>query len=114
MCLFAVCVGLAPPCRADDDWQSLFNGKDLSGWRANNDPESFTVKDGVLRVQASAGNAAHLFFVGDQKNRFEAYKDFELEAIVKAEPNSNCGIFIHTDLTTRDAQKHLAQGYEGS
>ena len=33
------------------DWQTLFNGKDLTGWRANNDPDSFSVKDGSLRVK---------------------------------------------------------------
>ena len=47
-----------------DDWQPLFNGKDLTGWKANNDPDSFAVKDGVLRVQASGKTAAHLFYVG--------------------------------------------------
>ncbi|MFO0810687.1 MAG: DUF1080 domain-containing protein [Gemmataceae bacterium] len=95
-----------------DEWKPLFNGKDLSGWRANNDPASFTVKDGVLRVQASSKTSAHLFYVGDRRDGFEAFKDFELEATCRAEPNSNGGIFVHTDMTTRDAQKHLAKGYE--
>jgi len=94
------------------DWQSLFNGNDLSGWRANNDPNSFTVKDGVLRVQASGAVSAHLFYVGDQDEGFEAFKNFELEAVVRAEPRSNGGIFVHTDMSTRDDQKHLAKGYE--
>lgn len=110
----AVCwVGLVfvSAARADE-WQPLFNGKDLTGWRANNDPESFTVKDGVLRVQASGKTSAHLFFVGGRKEGLEAFKDFELEATVRAEPNSNGGLFVHTDETTRDAQKHLAKGYE--
>lgn len=95
-----------------DDWTPLFNGKDLSDWRANNDPDSFTIEDGVLRVQASGTTSAHLFYVGARKDGFEAFKDFELEAVVKAEPNANGGIFVHTDLRTRNAQKHLANGYE--
>lgn len=94
------------------DWTPLFNGKDLSGWRANNDPDSFTVKDGVLRVQASGATSAHLFYVGDLDDGFEAFQNFELEAIVRAEPRSNGGLFVHTDMSTRDAQKHLAKGYE--
>lgn len=95
-----------------DDWQPLFNGTDLTGWRANNDPESFTVKDGVLRIQASGKTSAHLFYVGNRQEGFETFKNFELEATVKAEPNSNGGIFVHTDMSTRDSQKHLAKGYE--
>lgn len=99
------------------EWQTLFNGRDLSGWRANNDPESFTVKDGVLRIQAAGGTSAHLFYVGegkeaDPKKSLDKFKNFELEATVKAEPNSNGGIFIHTDMNVRDKALHLARGYE--
>ena len=94
------------------DFVPLFNGNDLTGWRANNDPDSFAVKDGVLRIQASGKTAAHLFYVGDRKAGVEAFKNFELEAIVRAEPDSNGGIFVHTDMTTRDGAKHLAKGYE--
>jgi hypothetical protein len=108
--VFVLSVGLAPS-RADD-WQPLFNGKDLTGWRANNDPESFTVKDGLLRVRASGRTSAHLFYVGDRKDGVEAFKDFELEATARAEPDANSGIFVHTDMSTRDDQKHLAKGYE--
>ena len=94
------------------DWQPLFNGKDLTGWRANNDPESFTVEDGILRTQASGESKAHLFFVGDLEDGFVKFKNFELEATVRAEPESNGGIFVHSDMTTRDSAKHLAKGYE--
>ena len=93
-------------------WQPLFNGKDLTGWRANLDPAAFTVTDGVLRIHASSQASAHLFYVGDRQEGFEKFKDFELEATVRAEPNSNGGIFVHTDTTTRDIRKHLARGYE--
>jgi hypothetical protein len=109
-CLSAVL--LAAAAGRADDWRPLFNGKDLTGWKANNDPESFTVKDGVLRVQASGPTSAHLFYVGDKKDGFEAFKNFELEATCRAEPDSNGGVFVHTDMSTRDAQKHLAKGYE--
>jgi hypothetical protein len=110
LCMFGLlCAAAISPA---DDWQPLFNGKDLTGWRANNDPESFNVKDGVLRVQASGKTSAHLFYVGDRKDGFETFKDFELEATCRAEPNSNGGLFVHCDMTTRDTQKHLAKGYE--
>jgi len=35
-----------------------------------------------------------------------------LEVIARSEPNSNSGIFIHTDMTTTNAERHLAKGYE--
>ncbi len=94
-----------------DDWQSLFNGKDLTGWRANVMPESFSVVDGVIRVNATK-ESAHLFYVGDLKDGFVRFTNFELEATCRSEPNSNSGIFIHTDMTTRDKALHLAKGYE--
>lgn len=109
------------------EWQTLFNGRDLLGWQANNNPESFAVKDGVIRIQAPGKECAHLFYVGEPKavatqemaktGRFPPvepvkFKNFELEAVVRAEPNSNGGIFIHTDMSVRDKALHLARGYE--
>lgn len=110
--VLTVVLALFAPTTSADDWVSLFNGRDLSGWRANNDPESFTVADGALRVQASGKTSAHLFYVGERQEGFEAFRNFELEAVCRAEPSSNGGIFIHTDMSIRDAQKHLAKGYE--
>ncbi len=105
-------ITLAPAtCRADE-WKPLFNGKDLSGWRANNDPDSFAVKDGVLRVQASGKTAAHLFYVGELKDGVERFKNFELEVTARAEKEANSGIFVHTDTAVSNAAKHLANGYE--
>jgi hypothetical protein len=101
-----------PGTVAADDWQSLYNGKDLSGWRANYDPESFTVVDGAIRIQASGSRSAHLFFAGDRPGDFERFKNFELEATVRAERDANGGIFVHCDDELRDAARHLAKGYE--
>ena len=102
---------IACPARADE-WIMLFDGKDTKGWRANLDPDSFRAENGVLRIQATGKTSAHLFYVGDRKEGLETFRNFELEAVVKAEPNSNGGIFVHTDESTRDAAKHLAEGYE--
>lgn len=93
------------------DWISLFNGKDLQGWKANNSPGSFVVEHGLLRVQSDGGTAAHLFFVGAEAKP-QLFKNFELEVISRSEPSSNSGIFFHTDMKVRNKQKHLANGYE--
>ncbi|QJE98678.1 3-keto-disaccharide hydrolase [Luteolibacter luteus] len=94
-----------------EEWQTLFNGKDLSGWRANVMPESFSVVDGTIRAHAPA-ESAHLFYAGDLKEGFEKFRNFILEAKVRSEPGSNSGIFIHTDMSIRDEAHHLAKGYE--
>ncbi len=48
-------------------WQTLFDGKSLIGWQDHNNPESFTVKDGVLRIQAPGKECAHLFYIGEPR-----------------------------------------------
>lgn len=107
-----MCLSIVTGVSRGEEWQALFNGQDLASWRANFDPESFTVVDGAIRVQALSEKRAHLFFVGDRTEGLERFKNFELEATVRAEPNSNGGIFVHTEMTTRDAARHLAKGYE--
>lgn len=74
-------------------------------------PESFSVVDGAIRVKATKASA-HLFYVGELKEGFVRFKNFELEATCRGETNSNSGIFVHTDLSTRDKALHLARGYE--
>lgn len=81
---------------AEDGWISLFNGKDLTGWKSNVDTEKkpadvFSVKDGELVVN---GGRAHLFYVGaDGKASF---RNFEFKAKVKTTAGSNGGIYFHT------------------
>lgn len=97
---------------ADDGWVSMFNGKDLSGWKSNGSTEDqpekkagvFTVKDGELVV---SGGRAHLFYVGaDGKASF---KNFEFKAKVKTTPGSNSGIYFHTAF---EAKGWPSKGYE--
>ncbi len=97
--------------RAADGWRDLFNGKDLTGWKANAYPDSWSIVDGTIRAHATK-ESSHLFFVGQNAEGYERFKDFELEVIARSEPNSNSGIFIHTDYATSNAKQHLAKGYE--
>ena len=70
---------------------SLFNGKDLSGWKVNENPQSVTVKDGALVVR---GERAHVFYNGPVYQH--TFKNFELRALVKTKPKANSGIYFHT------------------
>jgi putative membrane-bound dehydrogenase-like protein len=92
-----------------DGWTSLFNGRDLTGWQANLKPESFIVEGGLLKAHGLNG-MSHLFYVGDD-DKDDAFVNFEFEAEVRAEPNSNSGIFFHTDRELRNG-KYLNKGYE--
>ena len=77
---------------AGEGFVSIFNGKDLGGWKSNEEtPGCFTVEDGALKV---SGGRAHLFYVGaDGKADF---KDFELKLKVKTLPKANGGVYFHT------------------
>ena len=96
---------------AGDDWQKLFNGKDLTGWRANVYPDSFSVVDGMIRARATR-ESSHLFYVGEMKEGFVRFKNFELEATVRCDGIANSGIYFHTDMSVSNAKNHLAKGYE--
>ena len=102
-----------PVLATEAGWRELFNGKDLTGWRANADPGAFVVVDGAIKAHAThPSNRGHLFFVGQRSDGLESFKNFELEAVVRGEPRSNSGIFFHTDMETRDGVLHLKNGYE--
>lgn len=79
-------------CSSESQWLSLFNGRDLEGWRAAENESTFRVEDGAIVCN---GPRAHLFYVGDvsQAN----FKNFEFEAEVRTTPGSNSGIYFHTD-----------------
>jgi hypothetical protein len=78
--------------KKEEGFISLFNGKDLTGWKANESPETFKVEDGKIIAN---GNRSHLFYTGDVKNH--VFKNFELRAQVLCKPNSNSGIYFHTE-----------------
>lgn len=75
----------------DARWVSLFDGKTLTGWRASENPTTFTVADGAIVV---FGERAHLFYEGAVNDH--QFKNFELKMQVMTTPGSNSGIFIHT------------------
>lgn len=76
----------------DDGWISLFNGKDLSGWKVNENPDCWKVVDGKL---VTNGERSHLFYVGDVNGG--KFKDFEWKCEIMTKPNSNSGMYFHTE-----------------
>ncbi|MFO0944990.1 MAG: DUF1080 domain-containing protein [Planctomycetota bacterium] len=86
----------APLSRATDEaeieklkegWEPLFDGKTLSGWKAADNPESWTaLPDGTIRGK---GPRSHLFSPKE-------YTDFAFRADVKASKGTNSGMYFRT------------------
>ena len=90
---------------AADEWISLFNGKNLQGWKVTKEnPESISVQEGVIVID---GPRAHLYYTGDVKRH--NFKDFEFRAKVKTMPHANSGIYFHTQYQEEGWPYH---GYE--
>ena len=62
-------------------------------------PKSFSVEDGVLKAHGKQG-MSHLFYV-NEAGKDVSFKNFELVVVSRSEPNSNSGIFFHTDRELR-------------
>jgi hypothetical protein len=75
----------------DEGWISLFNGQNLDGWRAGENPDSFSVQDGAI---VAHGPRAHLFYEGPVQDH--NFKNFHLKAQVLTKPNANSGLYFHT------------------
>ena len=87
-----LCLSLMPLFGAEKGFTSLFNGKDLTGWKVNENTDTFSVHDGAI---VAHGPHSHCFYVGDFHNH--TFKDFELKVDVMTKPNSNGGVYIQTE-----------------
>jgi hypothetical protein len=83
---------LAPLMAAEEGFTSLFDGKDLTGWRASENPDTFSVKDGAI---VAHGPRSHCFYVGDFQDH--TFKDFELKVDIMTLPKANGGVYIQTE-----------------
>jgi hypothetical protein len=72
-------------------WYTLFNGKDLTGWKVGDNAGTFKVDSGLL---VANGNVAHLFYDGPVCEH--NFKNFEFECDVMTFPKANSGIYFHT------------------
>ena len=88
---------------AEEEWISLFNGEDFTGWRGYNRadmPAAWTIEDGAIKINGSgmgeAGAKDGGDIIYDQK-----FKNFELTFEWKVSEGGNSGIF------------YLAQEVEG-
>lgn len=99
---FSVLVGLHSSSAQEEGFTSLFNGKSLDGWKANENVDSWSVEEGKL---VCAGPRSHLFYVGD----LAPFDDFHFKAEVMTTPGSNAGVYFHTKYQDEGWPKY---GYE--
>jgi len=82
----------APAVFAQTGFIQLFNGKDFTNWKVSGAKETFTIKDGAM---VANGAVAHAFYDGPVNNH--DFKNFELMVDVMTLPNSNGGVYFHTE-----------------
>jgi len=72
----------------NEQWVSLFNGKDLAGW-VQVGKEKWTVEDGAIHGQGVTKEYGYLMTEKD-------YKDFWLSLRFKCEADGNSGVYVRT------------------
>ncbi|MBX7074925.1 MAG: DUF1080 domain-containing protein [Pirellulales bacterium] len=86
MLCFAFAALTISPAVADDQWQPLFNGKDLTGWEAVDGPaDAWRAEDGLLVCEGSGGG-----WLSTSKE----FANFDLELEFKVPPGGNSGVFL--------------------
>ena len=92
------------PAPAADDWQNLFDGKTLKGWKRLAGTADYQVENGAI-VGTSVANSGNTFLVTEKE-----YGDFDLELDVKIDdPASNSGVQTRSHFNSA-AQPNLVYG----
>src|ERR1700675_949912 len=100
--LLAAAVALSAASKPKpDEWRMIFDGSSLDGWKANEHPESWTVKDGAIRGD---GPASHLFYMN------EVCVNCEFKAEVRINHGGNSGMYFRTAFGPGFPRGYKAQG----
>jgi hypothetical protein len=103
--LLTSCFALAQTPNAKlpgEQWVSIFNGKDLSGWvKVGN--EKWDVEAGTIHGQGITKEYGYL-------RTEKKYKDFHLFLRFRCEADGNSGVFFHTDFKPGTAD--VSQGLQ--
>ncbi len=87
--LAATAFAQSKPKPPGEDWVSLFNGKDLTGW-VEIGKEKWTAEDGTIH---GFGISKEYGYLKTAKN----YKDFHLSLRFKCEGDGNSGVFFRVE-----------------
>ncbi len=95
--------GLAGTARAADGWKSLFNGKDLTGWK-HVDKGSMTAEDGLIQTHGGMGL---LYWTGGKVSNSQIRVVFKMR-----DHNDNSGVYVRIPVEPREAWMPVNYGYE--
>lgn len=108
--LFVGAIVLLLPLAAADKapkpgkWVKMFDGKDLKGWKANENPESWTVvKEDNKAAIKGAGPVSHLFWMTEE------CENCEFQAEVKIMDGANSGMYFRTAFGPKFPKGYEAQ-----
>jgi hypothetical protein len=90
-CIFFLWLLAGSASAQQNNWKSLFNGKDLSGWKQLNGQARFEVKNGEI-IGTTVPNTPNSF-LATEKN----YDDFTLELEFWADSTMNSGIQFRSE-----------------
>jgi len=104
----ALSLGAAEPKGAAEPWVSLFNGRDLTGWKivALTNPAPVVVEDGAMVLRQRINTKEHTFIASERE-----YDNFILELDLKDDPGFNSGILLRCVAASADAKVRL-NGYQ--
>lgn len=100
-----LCLTCALPVLAQDGWQTMFNGKDFTGWKQLNGQAKYHV-EGDQIVGVSTLNTPNSFMVTEK-----TYSNFIFEVEVKVDPRLNSGIQFRS-LSKPDYNNGRVHGYQ--
>src|SRR6476659_5435642 len=86
-------------------WQSLFNGKDLSGWKQLGGAAQYKVNNGEI-IGVSVANTPNSFLVTEKD-----YGDFIFETDIKLDDTVNSGIQFRSQ-SKADYMNGRVHGYQ--
>jgi hypothetical protein len=89
----------------EEDWENLFNGKNLSNWKLLNGNAKFTIQDGKI-VGETVLNTPNSFLCTKIK-----YGDFILEFEVNIDPSMNSGVQIRSQ-SLKEYRNGRVHGYQ--
>jgi len=88
---------------AEPEWQQLFDGKDLNGWK-HVGPGNMTVEDGLIQTHGGMGL---LYWTGGMVG------DCRIKVVYKMRDfNDNSGVFIRIPIEPREEWMPVHYGYE--
>ena len=88
------CFSIPASDAENDGWTSLFNGKDLTGWKAPDPNPFWKVAEGILVGENDAAQKGSMIYTN------ESYADFEFEAEARWKGEIDSGFMVRRKVKT--------------